>query len=184
MNTARPNRHVMRSMSGYIATAIAAALGLFLLGDAVLRAGWAQTMLWAPWVLLVVWAVYVGMAASTIATDDDAVDVQNLLRRHHIPWGSVTDIDLRYQLVLQLRDDKPVTCMGGPALARRGQQVTKLGQSRADAAEATLQGLRGRWSASRHRAEAQGAVTHTWDWFLVGSFVVLVVWALVALMQS
>lgn len=172
----------MRSMSGYIATAIAAALGVFLLGDAVLRAGWAQTMLWTPWVLLVIWAVYVGMASSSVATDDDAVEVQNLLRRHRVPWGSVTDIDLRYQIVLQVRDQKPITCMGGPALARRGQQVTKLGQGRADAAEATLDGLRGRWNASRHRVEAQGSVTHSWDWFLVGSFAVLSVWALAALM--
>ncbi len=106
-----------RAPSGPVAMVIGVALSLFLLGDAVARAGWGQMLLLAPWVLLVLWVVYVNTFASVVRIDDQGAMVQNLLRRTTFGWSRVRGVDLRWQLTFSLEDGKELSCYGGPAKA-------------------------------------------------------------------
>ncbi|WP_141396636.1 PH domain-containing protein [Microbacterium gorillae] len=180
MSPAPGNRYVIRSIGGLIATGVAVLIAAYFIIDAGLRAGWGTTMLWVPWILLLPWVTYVAMASSTIAVDDDGATVQNLLRRYRMPWARVTDVEMRMQLTFHLDSRKPVVCMGGPSVARPGQQVTRMGKQKQENGEATVQGLLQRWSAGRHRDGAQGPVTASWDWLLIGSLALILVWAAVA----
>lgn len=107
-----------RAGSGPFLLGGAVVLAALLLGDAVVRGGWQQTLLLAPWVLLVLWLVYEVSVASGVRVSATGVRVQNMLRRTQFGWRRVRDIDLRWQLVFLLDDGVRLTCFGGPARAR------------------------------------------------------------------
>lgn len=174
MSTAPDSRSVVRSTSGVIATVVTGALGLFLLGDAVLRAGWAQTMSWTPWVLLVIWAIYVSLAASTVAVTDHGVEVQNLLRRHRLPWGSVTDIYMKYQVTIEA-GTRRIACWAGPSASRPPR--VRNGASGVPRSLRLKESLEEVWESRRHDSAAQGTPEAGWDWVLLGIGAVLVVWS-------
>ncbi|MGB4778905.1 PH domain-containing protein [Microbacterium sp.] len=181
---AAPNSWVIRSTGGVVASVVCAAIAVFLVVDAIARAGWVQALLWVPWLLLVTWAVWVAAASSVVAVDDDGVTVQNLLRRHRLPWRRIIDVEMRMQICFLLDSGIIVRCVGGPALARPGVQVTRMGQQRALAAETEVTGIRQRWTASAMRPTADGPVEHSWDRALVWTFVAFAAAAVVALIVA
>ncbi|OAN33607.1 PH domain-containing protein [Microbacterium sp. H83] len=151
-----------RAASGPVSFVLCTLLALFLLGDAVVRGGWAQTLLLAPWVLLGLWVVYEIAFVSKVTIDDRGATVQNLLRRTTFGWSRVRDVDLRWQLVFTLDDGADVTCFGGPARARPVRRpVREDEEAKAPAGLRDLTEIRDRWESGR---DGEGApVRRTWD---------------------
>jgi hypothetical protein len=160
---------------------VSVVIAAVLLVDALVRSGWGMTALLAPWVLLALWAVYVTVFASVVVTDADGVTVQNLLRRTALPWGSIAEVGLRYQLAFTTVDGGRVSCFGGPLTRRpsgtggRGDPAPRTPQAEQDAER-----IRDDWE----RALADGArpepVRRGWDIPACAAAVILVVWAVIA----
>ena len=176
------SRRVFRSTSGIIAVGVAVLLAVALLADVVIRAGWLDLLLIAPWVLLALWATYVIFFGSFVAIDDEGVTVQNLLRRHRMPWPHVTGIDLRWQLEFRLDDGSVIACFGGivgGAARARAARRTSGGRGAEMPASLELEELQDRWEAHRDLPDAP-AVRHSWDGPALIAFAVLLVWCAVA----
>lgn len=168
-----------RAVSGRISLVVCALLALFLLGDAVLRAGWTQMLLLAPWVLLGLWVVYEIVFVSMVRIDDDGVVVQNMLRRTDFGWRRVRDVDLRWQLLFSLDDDTEVSCYGGPARARPPR--SRNHDDEAPAAPAGLRELsdiRDRWEAAPATADAP--IRRCWDRPALLALAGILIWAAVS----
>lgn len=170
-----------RAPSGPAAVVIGSLLAVFLLGDAVLRAGWGQMLLLAPWVLLVLWIVYVNSFASAVRIDDEGVVVQNLLRRIEFGWRRVRDVELRWQLVFSLDDGSDVSCYGGPAKAGSFRMPTRGdGEERVPAGLRALAEIEQRRDAASLAADAP--IRRSWDRPALVALAVIVVWAILAIL--
>ncbi|MFK4761087.1 PH domain-containing protein [Microbacterium sp. ZW T5_45] len=165
---------VHRATSGTLSFALSALLVVFLLGDVVVRTGWGQMLLLAPWLLLGLWVVYEVAFVSMVRIDADGALVQNMLRRTSFGWRRVRDIDLRWQLVFSLDDGTELTSYGGPAKARPPRR-TSDGAASAPTAVRTLTDIRDRWEAAP--ASADAAIARTWDIPALIALVVIVLWA-------
>lgn len=180
MSRTRPPRMFRRSgsMLLLVLTSVVAAL---LLVDAAVRSGLVNTLLLAPWPLLVVWCVYVVGLASDVRADERGVQVQNLLRRIAIPWSRVQRIAMRWQLEITLVDDAVVSCFGGPSRTRARRlapgRVKEEGVAETDDGIAAMKRLRANAAGS---VDADARVQRTWDWSALTALAVLVVWAAVA----
>lgn len=176
-----PDRRIFRSTSGTVSMIVAGVVAAFLLGDALVRGGLEQTMLLAPWVLLIVWVVYAVVYVPRVETDADGVTVVNILRRWTVPWGRITDIGTRWQLVLNVDDGTKVTAFGGPSLRPPRRRPFARGDGEADAArfsdtELILQ----QWEDARDAGRTGGAVQSQWDGVALGILAALVLWAGIA----
>ncbi|MDQ1128173.1 PH domain-containing protein [Microbacterium sp. SORGH_AS_0888] len=172
---------------------VAAAVAVLLLGDALLRSGWRETALLAPWVLLLLWGVYVVLFASAVVTDADGIEVRNLLRVTRASWGQVADITMAYQIVVRLLDGRRVNCFGGPVRGRprRSAHGGRLPALRPrDEDEAPVVDTTGVDQADRiveewERAGAvsgTGTIARSWDLPALVALAVLVVWAVAAVL--
>lgn len=169
-----------RNRGGVVMLVLTAILAIVLLGDALIRAGIGQTLLLAPWVLLVVWAVHVVGVASSIRLRDDGVFVQNLLRRTLVPWARVTQVAMRWQIEITMDDGRVLTCFGGPARSR--PQRLGPGRTREDAngtADDLVAAMRKAKGAAGAASDAP--VRRSWDVRALIALFVLVVWAVVAI---
>lgn len=175
-------RDVLRAPSGTIAMIVSGVVALFLLGDAVLRAGWGETLLLAPWVLLAVWFVYLFVYASVIETDAGAVTVQNFLRRTRVPWGTVSDIRLRYQVVFVFGEGRELRAFGGPVAGRPGRpsRTRADGARREPPALHEVETIKRRWEAAVDAGAPSGEPTRSWDLRGLGALAIIVMWALAA----
>jgi len=172
-----------RASSGPVALVIGSALALFLLGDAVARAGWGQMLLLAPWVLLVLWVVYVNSFASSVRIDDDGVIVQNLLRRIEFGWQRVRGVDLRWQLVFSLDEGKDLPCYGGPAKAGPLRMPSRGdGEEKVPSGVRALTEIEERWQAAPDTADAP--IRRSWDTRALIALAVIVVWAVFAVLVA
>ncbi|MBT2485323.1 MULTISPECIES: PH domain-containing protein [unclassified Microbacterium] len=170
-----------RAASGPVSLIVSALLALFLLGDAVIRAGWGSMLLLAPWVLLVLWVVYEVAVASVVRTDAEGGTVQNMLRRTTFGWRRVRDIDLRWQLVFSFDDGTDLTCFGGPARARPVRKRGTQGEApKAPSGLRDLTEIRDRWEAAPAAADAP--IQRSWDLPALIALGVIVVWAVVAVL--
>lgn len=169
-----------RSRGGLVSLAVCALIAIFLLGDAVVRAGWASMLLLAPWVLLALWVIYVTTAASFVRTDDEGVSLQNLLRRTAAPWSRVADIDLKWQLVVALDDGRRIECLGAPAKARPRPGAAKVEGRAVPEALVVMTEIRDRWSASDRTGS--GDIVRSWDIPALIALGVIAVGAVFALM--
>ncbi|WP_050721439.1 hypothetical protein [Microbacterium sp. GCS4] len=169
-----------RAVSGPVSLVLCSLLALFLLGDAVVRAGWGQMLLLAPWVLLGLWVVYEIAFVSVVRIDERGATVQNMLRRTSFGWNRVRDIDLRWQLVFSLDDGRDVTCYGGPARARPVRRPTGDEEAKVPTGIADLTEIRDRWEAAGLGADAP--ITRTWDLAALVALGLIVVWAAAAVL--
>jgi hypothetical protein len=142
----------------------------------------------APWVLLVLWAVYVAAFASVVVTDARGITVQNFLRRTRVPWHEVSDVFLRYQLVVELRGGGRITAFGGPVSGRAWRRSGDDG-ARMSAALRDTDRIRDRWESATSgttdadpgRTDADpGRVVRSWDVPAVVALIVLVAAAVTA----
>ena len=184
-----------RPVSATVWLVVAAAIVVLLLGDALLRSGWGETALLAPWVLLALWGVYALVFASAVATDAEGIEVRNLLRITRADWGQVTDIVMAYQIVVTLADGRRVSCLGGPVRGRprRSAHRGPLPAIRPrDEDERAAMDTTGVETADRiveewQRAEpasGTGSVRRSWDVPALAALAALVVWALVAVIVA
>lgn len=179
----RSGARVLRSWTGIAVVACIAAGAVFLLIEAAVRAGFSQMLLIAPWVLVVLWAIYAASAASMVRMTARGVELQNLLRRTSFGWRHVKDVDFRWQLEFTLDNGAKVTAMGGPAQSRPRRQSlrerevegVKLPSGVRELAE-----LQERWKTAG--VDANAPIRRSWDWSALGVLLVLVVWAVIAIM--
>lgn len=180
MPTARPPR-IFRVTGAAWLLGLTAAIAIALLVEAAVRSGVGQALLLAPWLLLVIWVVYVVGIASDVRADAAGVEVQNLLRRTAVPWSRVKRIALRWQLELTLDAGAVVRCFGGPSRSRPrriGPERTREdGNGEAADGIARLQKLR-----LEAEVPPDAAVVRSWDWASILAFAVLAVWAGVAVL--
>lgn len=168
-----------RAASGPVSLVLCSLLALFLLGDAVVRAGWGQMLLLAPWVLLGLWVVYEIAFVSVVRVDDDGAVVQNMLRRTSFGWRRVRDIDLRWQLLFSLEDGSDLSCYGGPARARPVRRPTSGDdEAKAPAGLRELTEIRDRWQQAPVTADAP--LSRTWDAQALIALGVIALWAVVS----
>jgi hypothetical protein len=146
-------------------------------------------LLLAPWVLLVVWGIYVAMFASAIETDAAGTTVQNFLRRTRLPWSIVTDVHLRYQVVFVYDGaadgpERQLKAFGGPVAGRPGRPRGRGADAarREPPALREVELIREQWQTALEDGTGAGAVTRSWDWLGVGAFAVLVAWAVLAVL--
>ncbi|MFB8189989.1 PH domain-containing protein [Microbacterium sp. NPDC055988] len=172
-----------RAASGPVFLIGCGLLALFLLGDAVLRAGWGQTLLLAPWILLALWVVYEVAFVSFVRIDDAGGTVQNMLRRTTFGWSRVRDVDLKWQLVFSLDDGSDITCYGGPARAR--QPRARAGRDEEPKAPTGLRdmtAIRDRWESASATADAP--IRRSWDLPALIALGAIVVWAVLAVLVA
>ncbi|WP_345750948.1 hypothetical protein [Microbacterium rhizophilus] len=169
--TDRPR--VLRASTGLVWLVGVAAVALFLLGDVVVRGSWAQALLVAPWMLIPVWFVYVFLYAPHLAVDEDRVRVHNPLRTIDLPWSTVDDVVMRWQLEFHLTADAAATGVGGrkgiveswavthrrrrARLDRRAMQAERTGMS----SDATLEVIRGLHASVGRQPGARASAS--WD---------------------
>lgn len=165
-----------RAVSGPVSLVVCSLLALFLLGDAVYRAGWGQMFLLAPWVLLGLWVVYEIAYVSSVRVDDHGATVQNLLRRTSFGWARVRDIDLRWQLVFSLDDGMDLTCYGGPARARPARRPTSGDEdAKVPTGLRDLTEITDRWRTAPFSEDAP--IQRTWDGPALIALIVIALWA-------
>lgn len=179
-------RKTYRPASATIAVAGAGLLGAFLLGDAFVRGGVVQGLLLAPWVLLAVWIIYTLLYAPFIATDENAIVIANPLRVTRVPWPSVTDIRLRWQVTVDTAEGRSIAAFGGPSPSRpsrvgRGAWSSVREEAeRMPAAVRELEEIRSAWE--EHAPEAPDeAISVTWNRAVLLPLAVIVLWAALAL---
>lgn len=178
-----PGRRVFRTPSSLIVSIASAVVAVFLLGDAVLRAGVVTGLLLAPWVLLVLWAVYVVAFVSNVQTDAGGIRVQNLLRIIDMPWQQVSDIQMRWQLLVFLHAGGVVRSFGGPA--GRPARPPRRGEAARAAPSSTdreVGWIHDQWEAALRDGGGQGEVRRRWDVWALVALGALIVWAVVALL--
>jgi len=144
-----------------VASGLVAVLGVFLLVDAAVRGSW--DVLWsaAGPVAAVVWALWLLTVRPAVRLDDDAVTVVNPLRVTRVPWSVVTDVRLRWQIVIETTEGRTVTCWGGPSV-RRPRPVRRGELSVPDEPE-ELRAIRSRWRGRRARSTGDAALHRGWD---------------------
>ena len=96
------SRRIFRSTSAAIGMVASAGIAGLLLIDAFVRGGVEQGLLITPWVLLVLWGIYVFSYAPHVRTDADGIRLHNVLNVIDIPWSQVSAIRLRWQLEVAL----------------------------------------------------------------------------------
>ncbi|MGI6878012.1 PH domain-containing protein [Microbacterium sp. gxy059] len=165
-----PESLVFRQSAGRVWLIAVSALCVFLLGDVVVRAGWFDAFLIAPWMLLVIWLVWIFQELPRIVADEKGVRLQNVLRIVEIPWTAVEEVRLRYQTEFRLRDGGTVTAWGG-AGRRLHITVKRMGPDRAVEQAELLSELH-----ERSRGTG-GEVVRTWDVRAIAALVVIVIWA-------
>lgn len=180
-------RRVFRGASATIVMIVSAVIALVLLGDAVIRAGIVVGLLLAPWVLLVLWGVYVFAYVSDVQTDASGVRVQNVLRIIEVPWSEIEDVALRWQLELHLRDGTVVRSFGGPSAGRPRRLPRRPdvpGQAADPPAMRDADIIREQWQTAVATDAPAGAVRRSWDVWALGALVILIAWAAVALLTT
>jgi len=163
---------------------ICAIISALLLVDAAVRADIGVALLLAPWVLLVLWGVYVIGVASTVQIRTDGVFVQNLLRTTLVPWQRVQRVDMRWQIEIVLDDDSRLTCFGGPAV-RRPQRLGP-GRTKEDAngaADDAVAALR-RAKSAAERVSPVPPIRRGWDHRSLVVLLAIALWATAAVLLT
>lgn len=175
------DERTFRSSSGSVVMMVSLLLALFLLGDAVVRGGWAQTLLLTPWVLLGLWIIYEISYVSMVRIREDGALVQNMLRRTEFGWHRVRDIDLQWQLKFSLEDGTDLTCWGGPAHARPRRSKMRDEETTVSTSLRSFTDIRDRWQAAAGHG-ASAPIRRSWDTRALVALATIVVWAVAAVL--
>jgi hypothetical protein len=176
------DRRVFRAPSAIVALIASAVVAVLLLGDAALRAGVAEALLLAPWVLLALWGVYVAVYVSHIRIDAEGVRVHNMLRITDVGWGCVDEIELRWQVIFDLVGGGVVKSYGGPVAGRPARPGMRPGAAERRQAPAVrdLDLIREQWYQARDAGAAPTGVRRSWDIPALIALAAIAVWAVSA----
>ena len=176
-NPGGASRRIFRPVSGTIAMIASAGVAGLLLFDAFIRGGVEQGMLITPWVLLVLWGVYVLSYAPHVRTDAASIRLHNVLSIVDIPWEQVSGIRLRWQLEVILQDGGVVRAFGGPSLRRPRK---KPESPEADAVELSTRDLtlmQEAWiNAGERGTSAEGPVRRMLDLPAIVALAIILAW--------
>jgi len=111
----RSERIVLRPASALWTFGLVAAFLLWLFSDAVIRGAWEFALSVLPWMLLIVWVVYVVMLRPCVALGPSGITIVNVFRRHLIPWHLVDDFTTRFSLLVRLKDGSAIRSWGAPS---------------------------------------------------------------------
>ncbi|OCG75543.1 PH domain-containing protein [Microbacterium sediminis] len=165
----------IRPASGRVWLSLTAVLVVGLLIDAIVRGGWLQAVLIAPWPLALVWFVYVFVYAPHVLADERGVTIHNILRITRVPWGAIDDIVMRWQLEVRLTaaaGGKSIQAWGVPARRPRGR-------TRDQPADVEAEILR-EMKLNADADPSDDRVTRSWDLLGVVGLVVIAAWAAIA----
>lgn len=95
-------------------------IALLLETDMAIHAQWLNMFLLTPWILALLWVLYVVSFASSVRVTDSGIRVQNMLRVSDIPWSQIQGIKMHYQLLIELTNNTTIRCIGGPTAGRPG----------------------------------------------------------------
>ncbi|KAA9086665.1 PH domain-containing protein [Microbacterium radiodurans] len=161
-------RKTYRPASATVVVVGSGLLAVFLLGDVFIRGGVAQGLRLTPWVALVVWAIYATLFAPSVAVDERAIVIANPLRVTRAPWPAVTDVRLRWQIVVDTTDGRSVSAFGGPSPGRPARPLRGARRSEVDEAARTpasvreAEEIRETWRANVD-APGETSVTTSWN---------------------
>lgn len=144
-----------------MASGLVVVLGVFLLADAAVRGSWDVVWVAVGPVAAIVWALWLLTVRPSVRLDDDALTVVNPMRTTRVPWAAVTDVRLRWQIVVQTADGRSVTCRGGPSI--RGSRPVRRGQLSVPQEPEELRKIRQRWRARRAAGAPDSDVRRGWD---------------------
>lgn len=139
-----------------------------------------SAILLAPWILLALWGIYVGVFASSVITSADGLLVQNFLRVTRIPFSAVADIRMRYQLVIETTEGRTITCYGGPVSARSGSRRAAT-DDRPAAGSQDAERIIDAWQEAIEPTAVAAPVRRMWDAPALVALVALAVWAGIAI---
>ncbi|MCJ1713212.1 PH domain-containing protein [Curtobacterium sp. VKM Ac-2922] len=137
-------------------------LGLALLVDAAVRGSWDVVLQALGPIAVVVWGVWVLMVRPTVVVTPDQLTVTNPLRVVELPWGSVADVRMRYQIVIETTEPRRLTCWGGPTLPR--PKPARRGERPVMPTSGELTVVLDAWAVARDRGvDNAAAVVRRWD---------------------
>ena len=177
---------VFRAPSAVFGLVVGAVLAVVLLADAALRAGVGEMLLIAPWLLLALWGVYALLFAPHVRIDRRGIRIHNPLRIADIPWGRVTDIDMRWQLEVRTDEPRVYKAYGGPVAGRPGRPGLRRDDDRDRREPPAIRDLRliqEAWK-SAGAPDAGQPVRRKWDIPSLISLAVLIVWVTISLFIS
>lgn len=166
----------IRPTSGRVWLILTAVLMVGLLIDTVVRGGWEQALLIAPWPLALLWFIYVFVYAPHVRADDTGITVHNVLRITRAPWAAVDDLVMRWQLEIRLTPEaggRTIQAWGVPARRPRG----RMRDQPADVEAEILREMKLNTDADPTRTQ----VVRSWDLLGVVAFVVIAAWAAIAI---
>ena len=106
---------MLRPASALWTFGIVAAFVVWLFADAVLRGATEFALTALPWLLLILWAVYIVMLRPCVALGPDGITIVNVFRRHRIAWSLVDDFTTRFSLLVRLTDGRAIRSWGAPS---------------------------------------------------------------------
>ncbi len=175
--TADATSRTIRSTAGIVWLVVVAVGVAVLLVDALVRGDLQQTLLIAPWLLLIVWTVWTFMAAPHLRAEDAGIVVRNPIRTIEVPWDAVERFAMRWQLEVHLRGDERVQVwsVGARRAPRRGADGDEPRGARELEILADLEVLRAERSAA-----GTASVRTRWNADVLLVLAALVAWAAVA----
>ncbi|TPW75821.1 PH domain-containing protein [Schumannella soli] len=108
-------RLVLRSPSSIWLVAVVVAVGIFLLGDAIVRGQWIVALRALPWIALVAWLFFAVLVRPSVVVTRERLEIVNVWRRFELPWAAIDHLESRYQLRAHLVDGRLVRSWGAPA---------------------------------------------------------------------
>ncbi|MFH8250398.1 hypothetical protein ACH3VR_08555 [Microbacterium sp. B2969] len=169
---------------GMLGSVVVAAL---LLIDAFVRGGFVEGMLITPWVLLVLWGVYVFFYAPNVRTDASGIRLHNVLTIIDIPWGRVADVRLRWQVEVVLEDGRVVSGFGGPTRGRatkRRSIAAETDESTPPAPVREVGLIQEEWNRARERGTDDAPMRRRADVVALIAFAVIAAWCIIAVVVA
>ena len=136
MKRTGPRSYVVRDTGISVAFWLVAAVGVVIVGDALLRGDLWRFVITASIVALVLWALGMVMFHPHIRYDDARVVVTNIGRIHEVPWNRVVAVRQGLSLTLELDDGRRIRASGVTAPRDRGLVLGTLTRGKLGAGSA------------------------------------------------
>lgn len=118
--------YVLRDSVMTVVFWFAAALGVVLVGDPVIRGDLALVAATAPIVAIVLWMLWMLLFHPHVRYDEEHVIVTNIGRVHDLPWSRVATVRQKLTLVFELDDGRRIASVGVTAPRGRGLMLSGL----------------------------------------------------------
>ena len=128
--------YVLRDTVPTVVFWLAAALGVVLAGDPVLRGDLAGLAATLPFVAVVLWMLWMVLFHPHLRYDEQRVVVTNIGRVHELPWSRVVAVRQNLNLGFELDDGRRIGAVGVTASRGRGLVLSGLTRGKMGAGSA------------------------------------------------